>query len=64
MDKATLQLVRATPLFSDLTDAQVECIEDGEIIEMPAGSVLAAGRGALRIFLHDSGRRNPVDADL
>ncbi len=42
MDKATLQLVRATPLFSDLTDAQVECIEDGEIIEMPAGSVLAA----------------------
>jgi signal transduction histidine kinase len=40
MDQATLQLVRSTPLFSGLTDAQLGCIEPGEIIEVPAGTVL------------------------
>jgi signal transduction histidine kinase len=40
MDAATLQKVRSTPLFSTLTDAQLECIKPGEIIELPAGTVL------------------------
>jgi signal transduction histidine kinase len=40
MDQATLQLVRSAPLFSRLTDAQLGCIEPGEIIEVPAGTVL------------------------
>jgi signal transduction histidine kinase len=40
MDQATLQLVRSTPLFSKLTDDQVECIEPGEVIDLPAGTVL------------------------
>ena len=40
LDPAALQLVRSTPLFSGLTDAQVGCIEPGEIIDAPAGTVL------------------------
>jgi signal transduction histidine kinase len=40
MDDATLQLVRSAPLFAGLTDAQMGCIEPGEVIEVPAGTVL------------------------
>src|ERR1700678_2092892 len=40
MDQATLQLVRSAPLFASLTDAQLGCIEPGEVIEVPAGTVL------------------------
>ena len=42
MDQAALQQVRSTPLFSGLTDAQLECIEPGEVIELPAGTVLVS----------------------
>jgi signal transduction histidine kinase len=40
MNPATLQQVRATPLFSGLTDAQLGCIEPGEVIDALAGTVL------------------------
>jgi signal transduction histidine kinase len=40
MDAATLQLVRAAPLFSGLDDTQLGCIEPGEVIDVPAGTVL------------------------
>jgi len=40
MDHATLQLVRSAPLFSALTDAQLGCIEPGEVIEASVGTVL------------------------
>jgi signal transduction histidine kinase len=40
MDAATLQQVRSVPLFSELTDAQLECIEPGEVIDVPAGTVM------------------------
>ena len=40
MDAATLQKVRSAPIFSTLTDAQLDCIEPGEIIDVPAGTVL------------------------
>jgi signal transduction histidine kinase len=42
MDPAILQRVRSTPLFSGLTDAQLRCIEPGEVIESPAGMVLVS----------------------
>ena len=42
MDQATLQQVRSAPLFAGLTDAQLECIEPGEVIHLPAGSVLVS----------------------
>src|SRR5277367_554038 len=41
MDNAILQQVRATPLFSSLTDEQVKCIEGGEYFEAGPGTVLA-----------------------
>jgi signal transduction histidine kinase len=40
MDAATLLKVRSVPLFSKLTDAQLACIEPGEVIDVPAGTVL------------------------
>jgi len=42
MDQAALQQVRSAPLFAGLTDAQLECIEPGDVIEAPAGSVLVS----------------------
>ncbi len=42
MDPATLQQLRSSPLFSELTDAQWGCIPPGDIIEVPAGSVLVS----------------------
>src|SRR5580700_9200809 len=42
MNQTELQQVRSVPLFSGLTDAQLVCIEPGEIIDAPAGSVLIA----------------------
>ena len=41
MDQTALQQVRSAPIFSSLTDAQLACIEPGEIIEVPAGTVVA-----------------------
>lgn len=40
MDKTTLDEVRATPLFSSLTDEQLGCITPGEVISVPAGTVI------------------------
>ena len=42
MDQATLQQLRSIPLFGGLTDAQLGCIEPGEVIEAPAGTVLVS----------------------
>src|SRR5260370_39139830 len=42
MDPATLQQVRSPPLFSGLDNAQLGCIEPGEIIHLPAGTVLVS----------------------
>jgi signal transduction histidine kinase len=41
MNPTDLQLVRATPLFAGLTDEQMDCLDGGEIIEAPKGTVLA-----------------------
>ena len=51
MDQATLQLVRSTPLFSGLTDAQLGCIEPGEVIDVPAGTVLVSQGARSPFFL-------------
>jgi len=42
MNAADLQEVRSTPLFAKLTDEQLSCLDGGEIIEAPAGTVLAS----------------------
>jgi len=50
MDAATLQQVRSTPLFAGLTDEQLDCIEPGEIIELPAGTVLESEGNRAEFF--------------
>ncbi|MEI9961511.1 MAG: cyclic nucleotide-binding domain-containing protein [Limisphaerales bacterium] len=42
MDSAAFQQVRAMPLFSELNDTQLGCIEPGEIIHVPSGTVLVS----------------------
>ncbi|MGA2243904.1 MAG: ATP-binding protein [Verrucomicrobiota bacterium] len=41
LDAVSLQQVRATPLFATLTDAQLDFLAGGEIVEAPRGTVLA-----------------------
>lgn len=51
MTPAELQQVRSVPLFAGLTDADLHCLEGGEIIEAPTGTVLAA-EGEKNGFFH------------
>ena len=51
MNPAELQQVRSTPLFAGLTDAQLGCLDGGEIITAPVGTVLAA-EGERNGFFH------------
>jgi signal transduction histidine kinase len=52
MDPATLKQILASPLFSDLGDTQLACVESGEIINLSAGTVLVpAGQQAPFFFL-------------
>ena len=37
-----LQQIRSVPLFAGLTDAQLECLEGGEIVEAKVGTVLVS----------------------
>jgi len=50
MNATELQQVRSTPLFSELNDDQLGCIEPGEVIEMLAGSVLVSEGEKLPFF--------------
>jgi signal transduction histidine kinase len=50
MTPADLQQVRAVPLFSTLKDADLGCIEPGEIIEVPAGTVLVPEGNRMPFF--------------
>ncbi len=40
MDEATFLEVRSAPLFSELTGAQLACVEAGEVFDAPPGTVL------------------------
>src|SRR5207249_5398651 len=46
-----LQEVRSCPLFANLTDAQAVCLDGGEVIQAPAGTVLAS-EGERTGFFH------------
>jgi signal transduction histidine kinase len=37
-----IQIVRQAPLFAGLSDDEMDCIRSGEIVEFPAGAVLAS----------------------
>lgn len=40
MDDALLQTIRQAPLFAGLKDDQLDCIRRGEVIQVPAGTIL------------------------
>jgi signal transduction histidine kinase len=42
MSPTELQQIRSAPLFATLTDAQLGCLEGGEIVEAPPGTMLAS----------------------
>src|SRR5213592_2701435 len=50
MTASDLQRVRSMPLFSGLDDAQLACIEPGEVIDVPAGTVLVSEGERLPFF--------------
>src|SRR2546421_10194155 len=51
MDASTLSQSRASPLVANLSDDQLGCLDGGEIIEAPAGSVVAS-EGERTGFFH------------
>jgi len=51
MNPTELQQVRSTPLFASLTDAQLDCLDGGEVIEAPVGAMLAS-EGERTGFFH------------
>jgi signal transduction histidine kinase len=50
MNATELQQVRSMPLFSGLDEAQLGCIEPGEVIEVPGGTVLVSEGERLPFF--------------
>jgi signal transduction histidine kinase len=42
MDDTLLQTIRQAPLFAGLKDDQLDCIPRGEVIQVPAGTILVA----------------------
>jgi signal transduction histidine kinase len=42
LDAATLQQVRSAPIFESLQDSQLGCITPGEVVSLPAGTVIAS----------------------
>jgi len=40
IDANLLQTIRQTPLFAELKDDQLDCIQCGEVIELPVGAIL------------------------
>ena len=42
MNARELQEVRSTPLFAKLSDDQLGCLDDGEVIDLPGGALLAS----------------------
>jgi signal transduction histidine kinase len=51
MNPNELQELRATPLFAKLTDEQLGCLDGGEVIEAPVGTLLAS-EGERTGFFH------------
>jgi len=68
MDQAALQQVRSVPLFSGLTDVQLECIEPGEVMDVPAGTVLGradpAGPDGPGMYFEMRYQGRPEDPEL
>jgi CRP-like cAMP-binding protein len=56
MDAALVQTIRQAPLFAGLQDDQLDCIQRGEVIDLPAGTILVqANAPAEHFFLNLEG---------
>ncbi len=65
MDPATLQQVRTAPLFAGLDDTQLGCIEPGEVINVPSGTVLISeGEDSPRFSLLSSKAKTSSHTNL
>src|ERR1035441_2014611 len=42
MDDAVLQTIRQAPLFAGLKEDELDCIRRGEVIQVPAGTILVS----------------------
>src|SRR4051794_35445613 len=51
MNADDIQQVRSTPLFAGVKDEQLNCLQDGEMIDAPVGTVLAV-EGERTGFFH------------
>jgi signal transduction histidine kinase len=50
MDPALVQTIRQAPLFAGLQDDQLDCIQRGEVIELPAGATLVMENAPAEYF--------------
>src|SRR5262252_3139812 len=50
MDACLIQTIRQTPLFAGLKDDQLDCIRCGEVIEVPAGTILVEANAPAEYF--------------
>src|SRR5208283_6083631 len=50
MDDALLQTIRQAPLFAGLKDDQLDCIRRGEVIQVPAGTILVSQEEPAEFF--------------
>src|SRR5215471_8508097 len=55
MDAALIQTVRETPLFAKLKDDQLDCIQCGEVIDVPAGTILVPENAPAEFFFLNLG---------
>jgi len=56
LDAASIQLVRKMPLFEGLSDGELGCIALGDIVELPAGAVVATeGEPSIYFYLNLEG---------
>jgi len=50
MDAALLQTIRQAPLFAGVQDDQLDCIQRGEVIDLPAGTILVEANAPAEYF--------------
>jgi signal transduction histidine kinase len=50
IDANLLQTIRQTPLFAGLKDDQLDCIQCGEVIELPVGAILVEENAPAEFF--------------
>ncbi len=50
MDPSNLQTLRTVPIFADLADERMSCLEPGEVVQVDAGTILAEEDDPIEFF--------------